>query len=290
MKIGFVGTGLMGAPMVRRLLAAGHEVVVWNRTAARAEALRSSGAQVAPSLDALARDAEALILCVENAAAVHEVLFERGLLPAMRAGQIVVDMGSIAPHEARELAARLHAHGVQYLDAPVSGGPQGAEEGTLAIMVGGEEKALAPVRDVLACMGNVTRLGPSGAGQTAKLINQTISSTVLLAVAECTVLATRLGIDPGALRSALAGGFADSKVLQLHGKRMAERNFAPGGTVATYLKDLRNAERLIRGAGLALPAAELARRHFAELAASGHGNDDIASVVLVTQRSNGLAP
>lgn len=290
MRIGFVGTGLMGTPMVRRLLAAGHRVSVWNRTAARAEALRASGAQVAASLEELPRGADALILCVEHGAAVREVMFERGLLSAMGAGQIVVDMGSIAPHEAREVASRLRAHGVSYLDAPVSGGPQGAEEGTLAIMVGGDEQALEPVRAALACMGNVTHVGPSGAGQTAKLINQTISSTALVAVAESMVLATRLGIDPAKLRSALSGGFADSKVLQLHGKRMSERNFAPGGTVATYLKDLGNAARLIAEAGLVLPAAELARNQFAELAASGHADEDIASIVTITQRSNGLAP
>jgi 2-hydroxy-3-oxopropionate reductase len=137
-------------------------------------------------------------------------------------------------------------------------------------------------------MGNVTHLGPSGSGQTAKLINQTIASTVMVAVAESMVLATKLGIDPARLRSALSGGFADSKVLQIHGKRMSERDFVPGGTVGTYLKDLNNAAHLIAEAGLVLPAADVARGQFAALSAMGYDDQDIAAVVQITQRRNGL--
>jgi 2-hydroxy-3-oxopropionate reductase len=263
-------------------------MTVWNRSAAKAESLGDDGARIAASLEALATDVDWVILCIENGAAVRDVLFERGLLAAMRPGQIVVDMGSIAPHESVELAARLGAVGVPYVDAPVSGGPQGAENGTLAIMAGGAADAVETVRGALASMGNVTHLGPSGSGQTAKLINQTIASTVMVAVAESMVLATKLGIDPARLRSALSGGFADSKVLQIHGKRMSERDFVPGGTVGTYLKDLNNAAHLIAEAGLVLPAADVARGQFAALSAMGHDDQDIAAVVQITQRRNGL--
>ncbi len=286
MRIAFAGMGVMGTPMVRRLLAAGHTVTVWNRSPEKAEVLKADGAQVALSMPALADGAEIVILCIENGAAVRDVLFERKLLASLPRGGIVVDMSSIAPHESVALAQQLQDAGVAYVDAPISGGPDGAVAGTLAIMAGGAAEAVERVRPVLEAMGRLTHVGPSGAGQTVKLLSQTIASTAISAVSEVMLLSVRLGLDPAKVRAALAGGFADSKMLQIHGKRMSERNFVPGGHVRTFLKDLNNAASIIAGLGLTLPVADLARRTFAELSAAGHDDDDIASVVLVTERRN----
>lgn len=290
MKIGFIGAGVMGTPMVRRLLKAGHHVRVWNRTPAKAELLRSHGARVAASLAEVATDVDALIAVIENGAAVREVLFAPQLLEQLRPGQVIVDMSSIAPHESVDIGGRFRALGMFYIDAPISGGPEGAEAGTLAIMAGGDAEAVEAARLALECMGRLTHVGPSGAGQTVKLLSQTIASTAITAVSEVMVLASSLGLDPARVRTALAGGFADSKMLQIHGQRMTERNFVPGGHVRTFLKDLNNAAALISTQGLDLPVADLARSYFAELSSTGHADDDIASVVLVTESRNGRAP
>lgn len=290
MRIGFIGAGVMGAPMVQRLLKAGHDVQIWNRTLAKAEALRADGARVATTLKEVATDVDLLIAVIENGAAVRAVLFAQELLAQLSPGQVVVDMSSIAPHEAVEINGRFRDMGMSYVDAPISGGPDGAEAGTLAIMAGGEAEAIEAARPALECMGRLTHVGPSGSGQTVKLLNQTISSTAIAAVSEVMVLASKLGLDPALVRSALAGGFADSKILQIHGRRMTERDFVPGGHVRTFLKDLNNAATIIAAQGLVLPVADLARNYFAQLSTIGHGDDDIASVVLITESRNGFHP
>lgn len=286
MKIGFIGTGVMGSPMVQRLLAAGHQVTVWNRTPEKAQPLQAFGAQIALTLADVARDVDALMVVIENGAAVRQVLLSSELLAQLKPGQTVVDLSSIAPEDAQHIAHQLAARNLFYVDAPISGGPDGAVAGTLAIMAGGDAQAIERLRPALECMGRLTHVGPSGAGQTVKLLNQTISSTVIAAVSEVMLLVQRLGLDPVQFRAALTGGFADSKILQIHGKRMTERNFVPGGHVRTFLKDLNNAAAIIAGQGLSFPVADLARSYFAELQATGHGEDDIASIVTVTEARN----
>ena len=286
MKIGFIGTGVMGTPMVQRLLAAGHQVTVWNRTPEKAQALHAFGAQIAPQLADVARGVDALLVVIENGAAVRQVLLAPELLAQLQPGQTVVDLSSIAPQDARDMARALAERDLFYVDAPISGGPDGAVAGTLAIMAGGDAQAIERLRPALECMGRLTHVGPSGAGQTVKLLNQTISSTVIAAVSEVMLLVQRLGLDPDRFRAALTGGFADSKILQIHGKRMTERNFVPGGHVRTFLKDLNNAAAIIAGQGLRFPVADLARSYFAELQASGHGESDIASILTVTEARN----
>jgi len=289
MRIGFIGAGVMGAPMVRRLLDAGHQVRVWNRTLAKAQPLEAHGAQVATTLAQVATDVELLISVIENGAAVREVLFEPELVEQLAKGLVIVDMSSIAPHESVDINQRFHAMGISYVDAPISGGPDGAELGTLAIMAGGSVEAIEYARPVLESMGRVTHVGPSGAGQTVKLLSQTIASTAITAVSEVMVLATKLGLEPARVRSALTGGFADSKMLQIHGLRMEERNFVPGGHVRTFLKDLNNAAAIMSAKGLVFPVADLARSYFAQLAQEGHNDDDISSVVLITEKRNECA-
>jgi 3-hydroxyisobutyrate dehydrogenase-like beta-hydroxyacid dehydrogenase len=239
--IGFLGVGLMGSRQARRLLEAGYRVRAWNRSIEKAKALEAFGAQaVATPAEAVA-DAAVVISMLENGPVVADVLFGRGAAAAMRPGTIVVDMSSIKPAEAQDNARHLSEHGVILLDAPVSGGTVGAEQGTLAIMVGGDGRAFETVEPILKVMGRPTHVGGSGAGQLAKLANQIIVGVTIGAVAEALILAERGGADPAKVREALRGGFAESRVLDLHGGRMLARDFVTKGRSVTHLKDIDNA-------------------------------------------------
>ncbi len=285
MKIAFLGIGLMGAPMARRLLKAGHELTVWNRTHAKAEALKPDGAVVAQSpADAVSR-AELVISILENAPVVEDVLLSQGAARAAAPGTLFIDMSSIAPDRAREHAERLSESGHRHIDAPVSGGPDGAELGTLAIMAGGSAADYDEVKPVLEAMGRPTLVGPSGAGQFAKLTSQMIASTAMAAVAEALLMARAEGIDPLRIREALAGGFADSRVLQLHGKRMVERNFVPGGHVHTFVKDLTAARGIAESHQLDLPVTRLAFELFESLAKRA-ADCDISAMALEIEGRN----
>jgi 3-hydroxyisobutyrate dehydrogenase-like beta-hydroxyacid dehydrogenase len=219
-KIAFLGIGLMGDPMARHLIGAGYPLTAWNRTRAKAEAL--AGAHVADTPRAAAQGADIVVTMLENGPVVQEVLFggpdaaAEGLGP----GTLVIDMSSIKPAEAQDHAARLAGQGVAHVDAPVSGGTVGAEQATLAIMCGGTEADFARAEPVLSRMGRPVHVGPAGSGQLAKLANQMIVGTTIAAVAEALAMVTRGGADPGRVRAALMGGFADSRVLDLHGARM----------------------------------------------------------------------
>jgi 3-hydroxyisobutyrate dehydrogenase-like beta-hydroxyacid dehydrogenase len=261
-RIGVLGIGLMGAPMARCLLRAGYDVTVWNRTREKAEALAADGARVGDSAAEAAAVADVLIVMLENGRVVGDVLFGQGVAEAVRPGSVVIDMSSIAVAEARDHAARLGIRGVAHIDAPVSGGTVGAEAGTLAIMAGGEPEAFARVEAVLAAMGRAVLVGPSGAGQIAKLANQTIVANTIGAVAEALVLAERAGADPARVREALMGGFAASRILELHGQRMIERDFATRGRVSIHLKDLANASAAAGEAGVELPYVAVSRELF----------------------------
>jgi 3-hydroxyisobutyrate dehydrogenase len=264
-KLGFIGMGLMGVPMSRRLLAAGFKLMVWNRSAEKCTPLLADGAQQAVDLAALCAHSEIIMLCIANTQVVAEVTAQ--LLPHLRAGQTIVDFSSIAPDVTRELAVQVNALGVQWVDCPVSGGVAGAQAGSLAMMAGGDAAVIDKLRPVLAHLSaRVTHMGPNGAGQTTKICNQMIVSCNVLVMAEVMALAEKAGVDATQIPAALKGGFADSIPLQLTGTRMAQHDFAEvKWHVKTLLKDLDMANALAKDMGSAVPmaglGAELMRLH-----------------------------
>ncbi|WP_027881517.1 NAD(P)-dependent oxidoreductase [Meiothermus rufus] len=275
MQVSVLGLGLMGRPMARVLRAKGWRVKGWNRSTLSPELLE--GIPCLASLEEAAQ-AEVLLLMLSDSAAVDAVL-ER-LEPYLRAGQVVLDMGTSDPAHSRRHAQRLKARGIGWVDAPVSGGPEGAQSATLAIMAGGEPADYERVRPILEALGRPVHLGGPGAGHTAKVINQLIVGLTIEAVAEAIALAERQGLDPRKLQLALQGGFADSKILQIHGTRMIERRFVPGARVRTQLKDLRLAQALAEQAGLELPHLQSALRFYAELEAAQKGDLDHSALFL----------
>jgi 2-hydroxy-3-oxopropionate reductase len=286
MKIAVLGTGLMGAPMARRLLAAGFPVTVWNRTPAKAEALRAAGAKVAASAAEAVRDADAIITMLDNGAVVTEVLFGQSVADSLKPGAVVLDMSSIPPSVARDHAARLGKAGRLHLDAPVSGGTTGAEAGTLAIMVGGPVELFERALPVFTPLGRAVRVGPSGAGQLAKLANQTIVGITIGAVAEALLLAGKGGADPRAVREAIRGGFAESRILDLHGKRMVDREFTPGGKVTTQIKDIETILATAGEIGLDMPLTREVYRRYLDLR-DRLGGGDLDHAALFLQLENG---
>lgn len=264
-KIALLGTGLMGAPMARRLLAAGLPVTVWNRSRDKAESLISSGAKVAGSAAEAAAGADFVITMLDSGPVVTEVVFGQGVAEALPQGAVLIDMSSIPPSAARDHAAKLASAGRHHLDAPVSGGTAGAEAGTLAIMAGGPEDVFMKALPVFSPMGRAIRVGPSGAGQISKLANQTIVGITIGAVAEALLLAEKGGADPGAVRDAIRGGFAESRILDLHGKRMVDREFTPGAKVTTQIKDLETILATAAEAGLEMPLTKEVYRRYLDL-------------------------
>lgn len=268
-RIAFAGIGLMGLPMTRRLLAAGFPLTVWNRTPDKCTPLLELGARRAETPAELCAEADILMLCLADTAVVREVVFgPDGVVEGARAGQVLVDFSSLEPAATREMAAELERRtGVHWIDAPVSGGTPGAEAGTLAIMAGGREEDVERVRPVLAHLGQrLTRMGEVGAGQVTKVCNQMIVACNALVIAEVVALAEKAGVDARLLAPALAGGFADSRPLQILAPQMAESCFEPvKWHVRTLLKDLDTATRLSREEGSATPmsglAAQLMRLH-----------------------------
>jgi 2-hydroxy-3-oxopropionate reductase len=228
-RIGFLGTGIMGGHMARRLCEAGHEVAAWNRTRAKAEPLEAHGARIADSPTAAVEAAEVAICMLSNGPVCDSVLIEERVLSAMPKDSLMIVMSSIPVETARAQAEKAAEVGVRYIDAPVSGGEPGARDGTLAIMAGGEQRDFEEARAIFEAMGRPTLVGPVGSGELAKLANQVIVSNTLATVAEALLLAKVGGADPAAVREALLGGFADSTILRQHGKRMIEGDFKPGG-------------------------------------------------------------
>ena len=289
MKIAFLGIGLMGFPMARRLCEAGHEVHAWNRSRAKAERLLPFGASVHDTPVQAVSGAEIIITMLENGEVVESVLFGQGTVVAAQPGAVVVDMSSIRPEQARDQARRLAERGVGHLDAPVSGGTIGADQGTLAIMAGGEASTFEQVAPVFAALGRVTRVGPSGAGQLAKLANQMIVGITIGAVAEALLLCEKGGADPAKVREAITGGFADSRILQVHGQRMVTRNFTPGAHMTVQLKDMRNALATAAGVGLEVPITGLLAQLYADGVAHGLSEIDHAGLFVELARRNGMA-
>ena len=264
-RIAFLGTGLMGAPMARNLLKAGHDVAVWNRTASKAEALASYGARVALTLAEAVCGAEFIIMIVADGKVGLEIMADSDLRKALSKDAIWIDMSSALPDEARAQSTSLAELGVHYVDAPVSGGVPGAEAGTLAIMAGGQADVVISATPVFEAMGRAIHVGPSGSGQLAKLANQAIVAITIGAVAEAMLFLRETGADPAGVREALKGGFADSTILQMHGERMTTGNFAPGGPSHLQLKDLRNVLSEAADAGLSLPMVQSTHDRYARL-------------------------
>jgi 3-hydroxyisobutyrate dehydrogenase len=275
-KLGYLGLGMMGFPMTRRLVNAAHHVTIWNRSPAKAAALVEAGAKLAGRPSDVADAASIIFMCLTDAAAVEEVVFgPNGLATAAGSGKLVVDFSSIHPDAARAIAGRLRTtNGMGWIDAPVSGGSMGAEEGTLAVMAGGEAADIERVRPyVLAMARRLTHMGPTGAGQTAKLCNQVIVGCAMAVLAEATRLAVNAGIDAGRLPEALAGGFADSIPLQLFVPRMVKGIHSPPlGENATMLKDLDTVVDVARDTSSPVPMASLAAQLF-RLAKAARGAD-----------------
>ncbi|WP_071872128.1 NAD(P)-dependent oxidoreductase [Atopomonas hussainii] len=283
MRVGFAGIGLMGLPMCQRLLAAGVPLTVYNRTASKCAPLLAQGAQQAENLAALAANSDVLMLCLADTAAVQDLLFSpHGLAQHLRAGQLLVDFSSLEPAATREMAARLLAErGVHWVDAPVSGGVQGAADGSLAIMAGGRAQDIDAIRPLLAHLGQrVTRMGEVGAGQVTKVCNQMLVACNALVIAEVVALAERSGVAAAQLAPALAGGFADSKPLQILAPQMAAREFEPiKWHVRTLLKDLDTAVKLSQSAVSSTPMAGLAAQLMRLHAANGFAEQDPATLV-----------
>jgi 3-hydroxyisobutyrate dehydrogenase len=275
-KLGYLGLGMMGFPMSWRLINAGYDVTVWNRSTAKATALVEAGAKLAPRPSDIAASAGIIFMCLTDAAAVDEVVFgPEGLAKAAGSGKLVVDFSSIHPDSARTIAARLKkANGMGWIDAPVSGGTKGADEGTLAVMAGGDAADIERVRPyVLAMARRLTHMGPTGAGQTTKLCNQVIVGCAMAVLAEATRLATNAGIDAKRLPEALAGGFADSIPLQLFVPRMVQGLHSPPmGHIATMLKDLDTVIDVARDTSSPVPMSALAAQLF-RLAKAARGAD-----------------
>ncbi|SNB79706.1 2-hydroxy-3-oxopropionate reductase [Arboricoccus pini] len=278
--LGFIGLGIMGAPMAEHLLAAGHTIHAFGRRGLP-EDLLAKGLIAAPSKTAVAAKAEILFVMVSDTPDVEEVLFGAdGAAEGLTPGTIVVDMSSISPIETKAFAARIEALGCDYLDAPVSGGQVGAKAATLSIMVGGKEAVFAKVKPFFELMGkNITLVGEVGAGQTAKVANQMIVAMNIQAVAEALLFAAKAGADPARVRQALMGGFASSKVLEVHGERMVKRTFEPGFRIALHQKDLNLALGAARQLGVALPNTATAQEMFNACAAHGGQGWDHSALI-----------
>jgi 3-hydroxyisobutyrate dehydrogenase len=282
MKLGYIGIGLMGKPMVLRLLAAGHEVAVWNRSPEKLAPVTEKGAKAMGSPAEVARFAEIVMMCVTDQNAAKEVLFGKaGISKSRKKNLLVVDFSSIAPASARKFHEKLKAKGIFLVDAPVSGGTAGAEKGTLAIMAGGREEDIERARPVIMHLAQrFTRMGDSGAGQVTKLCNQVIVGSLFPVLAEAVRLAEAGGVDAKRLPEALKGGFADSLPLQIFGARMAARTFDPPlGTNAIMLKDLKNAAAVAKEHGLPLPMAGAAAKRYRLLVEEGKSDKDPATLV-----------
>jgi len=280
MRVGFIGLGIMGRPMAGRLAAGGHELAVFARREVPAE-LREQGVAACASSREVAARAEAIITMLPDTPQVEEVLFgANGVAEGLTPGKVVIDMSSISPIATKDLAARINALGCQYLDAPVSGGEVGARNGTLSIMVGGPPEVFDRIRPLFELMGkNITLVGGNGDGQTAKVANQIIVALNIEAVAEALLFAAKAGADPAKVRQALMGGFANSRILEVHGERMIRRTFDPGFRIELHQKDLNLALAGARALGISLPNTATAQELFNACSAHGGAKWDHSAMV-----------
>jgi len=291
-RIGFIGLGIMGRPMAGHLLDAGYTVTVWNRTRSKMTPLVERGAAAAASPREAAAASDITITMVADTPDVLDVIVgPQGVVHGVRPGSVVVDMSTISPVATREIARTLAERGAEMLDAPVSGGEKGAIEGTLSIMVGGKPEVFERVLPVFQKLGRlIVHLGESGAGQVTKACNQLVLALTLLGVAEALVLARKAGVDPAKVRSALLGGFAQSKVLELHGQRMLDRNFAPGFRTRLYHKDMGIVIETGRSVGMPLLGGSLAAQLYQIAMNQGLGEMDYSVLARVVAGLGGAEP
>jgi len=284
--VGFIGLGIMGAPMARNLLRAGYPLIVHNRTPAKAQALAQDGARIADSPREVAELSEIAITMLPDSPDVEQVwLGEQGLLEGARAGALLIDMSSVDPAVAQEVSRRAAALGAQALDAPVSGGDVGAAQGTLSIMVGGPEEAFRRALPLLECLGTtIVHVGETGAGQVTKACNQVLVALTIGAVAEALVLGSKAGVDPERLVEVFSGGLAASRVLELRSGNMLAHDFRPGFRARLHHKDLRNALQTAERLGMPLPATADADEILQELIACGYGDEDHSAMVRIVER------
>ncbi|MFT5644826.1 MAG: 3-hydroxyisobutyrate dehydrogenase-like beta-hydroxyacid dehydrogenase [Janthinobacterium sp.] len=284
-QIAFLGIGLMGAPMARRLLQAGYPLTAWNRTASKAAALAENGGRPALDIADAVRGADIVISMLEAGPGVACVM--QAALADLAPGTLWVDMSSTRQAEAQQFHALLQSQDCHFIDAPVSGGVAGADAGTLAIMAGGSALDFARAQALLEVLGKPMLVGPAGSGQVAKLCNQLIVGATLNIVAEALLLAQAAGADPQAVRAAIRGGFAESKILEVHGQRMLERNFLPGGQVKSQLKDMHNIAHAAQAAGVTLPLAQLVTQRFESIADTYPQADHSAALLALEQLNPG---
>ena len=284
--LGFIGVGIMGKPMAGHLVKAGHKVLVYDVNAAAVHELATKGAVACKSSKEVAEKTGIIIIMVPDTPDVEAVLFGKGgLAEGLKAGSIVVDMSSISPIATKEFAKRLAAMGVQMLDAPVSGGQVGAENATLSIMVGGDPGVFEKIKPYFELMGkNIVHIGGNGDGQTCKVANQIVVALTIEAVAEALLFASKAGADPVKVRSALLGGFAQSRILELHGERMIKRTFNPGFRIRLHQKDLNLALQAARSMGMSLPNTATAQELFNAVAAQGGIDLDHSALVFALER------
>jgi 2-hydroxy-3-oxopropionate reductase len=285
-KIGFIGIGLMGLPMAKNLLKAGYELKAFNRTESKAEPLREFGGKISKSIKEVVSDNDVVITMLTDDNSVDAVMNSREFLDNLKVDATVIDMSSVKPTTAISHGNNLKSKNINYLDSPVSGGTIGAEEASLAIMVGGEQKIFDDVSDVLKAMGNPTLVGPLSSGQVSKLANQIIVGLTIGAVAEAVTLCEKAGANPNKMIKALSGGWADSKILQTHGKRMIEKDFTPKGRTSVHLKDMNNILECANSYNTHLPISNLVKEMYKSLVKNGHGETDHSSLYKEIERIN----
>ncbi len=284
--IGFIGTGLMGLPMAKNILKSGFKLKAFNRSIEKAEPLKEFGAEISKSISDVVKDSDFIITMLTDDSAVDAITSSTDFLDNLKSGSTVIDMSSVKPTTATKYGNSLKSKNINYLDAPVSGGTIGAEEASLAIMVGGEQSVFDNSFNILKAMGNPTLVGPIGSGQVSKLANQIVVGVTIGAVAEAITLCEKAGADPVKLIKALSGGWADSKILQTHGKRMIDKDFTPKGKTSTHLKDMNNILECANSYNTHLPISNLVKEMYKTLVDNGHGNTDHSSLYNVIERIN----
>ena len=285
-KIGFLGIGLMGLPMAKNILKAGYSLKAFNRSQNKAEALKEFGAEITTSIDDVVKDSNIVITMLTDDTAINEVMDSSNFLENLKSSATVIDMSSVKPTTAIKHGNNLKSKNIKYLDAPVSGGTIGAEEASLAIMVGGENNVFNETLDILKTMGSPTLVGPVGSGQVSKLANQIIVGLTIGAVAEAITLCEKAGANPNKMIKALSGGWADSKILQTHGKRMIDKNFTPKGRTSVHLKDMNNILECANSHNTHLPISNLVKEMYKTLVENGHGETDHSSLYKEIERIN----
>ena len=283
-KIGFIGIGLMGFPMAKNILKAGYSLKAFNRSPNKAEQLKEFGAEITTSIDDVVNNSDVVITMLTDDTAINEVMDSSNFLENLKSSATVIDMSSVKPTTATKYGNNLKSKNIKYLDAPVSGGTIGAEEASLAIMVGGEQDVFNEAFDVLKAMGNPTLVGPVGSGQVSKLANQIIVGLTIGAVAEAITLCEKAGANPNKMIKALSGGWADSKILQTHGKRMIDKDFTPKGRTSVHLKDMNNILECANSHNTHLPISNLVKEMYKTLVNNGQGETDHSSLYKEVER------